>query len=121
MPKRKTETTPNPELARRLVQARTWVRASQEDVAGWAGISRRMVVDYESGLREPPLRVVRAVAQRTGSTIDWIVGDDEAGRPGTRLLVRLHETPNHGYATPRVRPMPAGRRLPFHMPRTKTA
>lgn len=89
MPKRTTELAPDPELARRLVLARTWVRASQEDVARWAGVSRRMIVDYEAGVREPPLRVVRTLAACTGTSLDWLVGDDSADRPGTRDIRRV--------------------------------
>lgn len=70
-----TTTTPQhiPELtlARRLYLARDELNLSQSEFAQRIGVSRRSVVNYESGSTQPSRPVLLSWALATGVPLDW--------------------------------------------------
>lgn len=65
--------------ADRARKARDHAGLSQQELAELAGISRRSVVNYETGTTIPRRPQYLAIALATGVSAAWLAGDEPAG------------------------------------------
>lgn len=79
------------EPAEALREARTSARLSQNDLARRAGVPQSVISAYESGRRQPSLRVLQRLIAATGAELVLAVrhNDVPVGLPDTRLGRRL--------------------------------
>lgn len=76
-------------IGERFRQIRKSRRMKQTDVAEACGISHGALVNYEKGLREPPVRAIVAFSTAYAIDLTWLltgVGQSEAAE-----LVQLHQ------------------------------
>lgn len=59
-------------LGDRLRRAREYAGLSRAELAELAGISRRSVLNYETGMTTPRALQLRAIAAATGVDVDWL-------------------------------------------------
>ena len=62
----------------RLYRLRRERGLSQEELAGALGVSRQAVQKWESGVSQPTLEKLTALARYFGVTLDWLVNGEEA-------------------------------------------
>lgn len=63
-------------FADRLKQARKDSKLTQVTLAALLGVTRQTVNNYESGLREPGLKLLLKIAQVLHVSTDWLLGND---------------------------------------------
>lgn len=76
-------TIPNWELHHRLARAREFVDMKQDELADAIGVSRRSIVNYETGRTAPRRPVLLSWAMACGVSLEWLltgqVGPDSQG------------------------------------------
>ena len=63
-------------FASRLHQARVDNEMTQIMLAGYLGVSRQTINNYESGIREPGLNLLMELAHILDVSADWLLGND---------------------------------------------
>ena len=86
-------------LQDRLYRLRRERGLSQEELAAQLGVSRQAVQKWESGVSQPSLEKLTALARYFDVTLDWLVTGQEPSCRGT--------APNPP-AAPRIHPHPGG-------------
>lgn len=61
-------------FATRLKIARNEYNFTQQELADELGLSKGAIVQYEQGIREPPMSRLMDIAMTLGKSIDWLVG-----------------------------------------------
>ena len=67
---------PNPELGKKLLQLRKEFKMTQDDVANILGMSRTSFSKYENGYANPPLQVMRKLANIYNVGLEYLIFDD---------------------------------------------
>lgn len=61
------------ELGKRIKTLRKEQGISMEELGRRTGVARSTIAGYESGLREPPLGTLRAIAKELGTSTDFLL------------------------------------------------
>ena len=67
---------PNPELGKKLLQLRKEFKMTQDDIANILGMSRTSFSKYENGYANPPLQVMRKLANIYNVGLEYLIFDD---------------------------------------------
>lgn len=69
---------PNPKLAKKLLKLRKEFKMTQDDVANILGMSRTSFSKYENGYANPPLQVMRKLANIYNVGLEYLIFDDNS-------------------------------------------
>lgn len=81
-------------LAERLQKQRMLLKLSQKEVAVAIGVSPSVISNYESGIREPSLEVLKAIAKLYHCSTDYLLGIEKADGVGIDTS-RLNDEQKH--------------------------
>lgn len=68
-------------IGERIREARTRNGWTQEQVAGWTGLSAVEIAHYEAGRRKPASGNLTKLARGLRVSADWLLGLEDGGEP----------------------------------------
>lgn len=94
---------PKTPMAARLIEVRGVM--DRDEFASLLGVPTSTLANYEQGERAPPIEVLRAIRQRTGVSLDWLIMGEGEMRPSQEIPPASPEAapptpPRHYYHRP---------------------
>jgi transcriptional regulator with XRE-family HTH domain len=76
-------------LAKRLKERARQLGISDREAARQCGLEERRYAHYAGGRREPDLETLVRIAQRLGTTPNWLLGLDPSGKKPSKAVLAI--------------------------------